>query len=54
MAKDYWKQVVRDYAEAFGKELTEEEVEKMAESLLNNDHLWSDIESHLFETIGVK
>ena len=52
--RGYWKQVVEDYLEcAFGENaLTDKQIEWVVEDLLNNDHLWTEIDSYVEESIN--
>lgn len=55
-AKDYWKQYVMDYIDCAtdceGENYTEKDLNNIVDNLMNNDHLWTEIDSYVEEEIN--
>ena len=54
-AQEYWRQVVVDYIECSTddhKDISEEDVDKITNDLLNDDHFWQEIDTYVCDAIA--
>lgn len=51
---EYWEQVVKDYVESSGEEITTKQAKEVAQQLLDNDYIWDTIYSEIYNILKEK
>lgn len=51
---EYWTQVVKDYADCGGNEITTKQAQEVAQEILDSDYIWDTIYSEIYNILRKK